>query len=128
MVSKSEHYNCPAMRIASMPGGDTTIGDVHDAIEKQLQLARIEAKIEAAKHVLLKCKVRVYPFGEEGGYVEEISYNEIMKYVKDLTAQKAHLTTKEGVQTVPPPTKVCDCIHGDGACEEHDDTKGGDHE
>lgn len=30
----SSHYNCEAMKIASMPGGGTTIGDVHDAIEK----------------------------------------------------------------------------------------------
>jgi len=29
----SQHYNCEAMKIASMPGGGTTIGQVHDAIE-----------------------------------------------------------------------------------------------
>lgn len=34
---KSEHYNCEAMRIASMPGGGTTIKDVHDAIEAHTQ-------------------------------------------------------------------------------------------
>ena len=30
----SSHYNCEAMKIASMPGNGTTVGDVHDAIEK----------------------------------------------------------------------------------------------
>jgi len=29
----SRHYNCEAMKIAAMPGGGTTVGQVHDAIE-----------------------------------------------------------------------------------------------
>ena len=43
---KADHYNCEAMKIASMPDGNTTIKDVHDAIEalikEQVRLGKIE--------------------------------------------------------------------------------------
>lgn len=46
-TSKSEHYNCPAIKIASMPGGGTTVGEVHDAIENLLATSQREAEIRA---------------------------------------------------------------------------------
>lgn len=47
MTDKTElledHYNCRAMQIASMPGGGTTIKDVHDAIEQYAQEREVTA-------------------------------------------------------------------------------------
>lgn len=37
---RADHYNCAAMKIASMPGGGITIKDVHDAIEALLKADR----------------------------------------------------------------------------------------
>lgn len=51
-LTLADHYNCEAMKIASMPGGGTTIGEVHDAIEKHVnqQIKSVLDELEGESH------------------------------------------------------------------------------
>ena len=62
---------------------------------KEMELARIEAKIEALYSIITP----IYGdknWAEDDSFVLNLKGHDLMTVIKDLEAQKAHLTTKGG--------------------------------
>lgn len=69
---KADHYNCEAIKIASMPDGNTTIKDVHDAIE-----ALIKEQVRLAEE---KYNELLYAVGRK--YEGETRHETALRYIK----------------------------------------------
>ena len=109
------------------PGMIKIINSTVVDLKRQLQLARLDAKIEELK--------RIEPMGEDMPLVWTTGEDPdlamtIPERIAELTAQKAHLTTKGVVQNEPVLDKS-PCLECSGYCacnEPGHHIKGGDHE